>query len=333
MEELINLDLCKTPEDVTVSLAKLADVSNQSIAHAIRAQIQVIKYISSPSLHGSTFDLFFKHLKNALRYADEESKYEIKDRAAIMINNFFFFMKAKVDWEIAVNRKEYEDLLIEASQDMAENILRLSEVAGNTAMISQGDITSLPQLQRNISHLAKVFISKDDKNGLIHRGVRLVFKNKRAKEKQREFCKTLDRLAEKLNSNYDVIGRNNLIAGLIQNYRNDLIEYHSNDWNNLKTKASWLKHKSWVYPLTILGIGGGIGVLIWLIRWIISWFSDFPEGWAAQQWIWTGIIVVGAAVASFLRCVVKRKIILRKIGLLQKEIEDYYDDLIEKFEE
>ncbi len=336
MEQSINLSLCKTPEDVTSSLTKLAEVSSQSIANALKAQIQVINYISSPSLHGSTFDLFFKHLKKALRYADEESAYEIKDRAALMLNNFFFFMKAKVEWEIAVNRNEYEKLLIEASRDMAKNILTLSEFAANTAMIYSGDITTLSEMGENISQLSKVFFNKDNrdgKDGWLQRGLRLAFRNQRTKEKQREFCETLARLFEKCNSNYDVIGRNNLISGLIQNYRNDLMEYHSNDWNDMKTKAAWLKHKSWVYPLTILGIGGGIGVLIWLIRWIISCFTDYPQGWAVQQWIWTSIIVGVVAITSFLGCVIKRMIALKKIGLKQKEIEDYYDNLNEKFKE
>ena len=92
MTESLELRTCTTLDEVNVVLDELAQNANKSIAHALRAQIQVIKYISTPSMYGSAFDLFFKNLKDAIRFADEETAYEIKDRAGLMLNNFVFFM-------------------------------------------------------------------------------------------------------------------------------------------------------------------------------------------------------------------------------------------------
>lgn len=335
MDKSINICLCTTPKDVTATLEELAGLSNQSVAHALKAQIQVIKCISAPPLHGSTFDLFFKHIKGAISYADEEYANEIKDRAALLLNNFVFFMKAKVEYEIAANRTEYENLLVDASYDLAESILSLTEVAAKCTEISAGNITTLAPTAKNVRQFAKVFIgSKGDNDGWLQKGLRLAFKNKHTKDAQRNFCDTLHRLSEKLCSNYDVIGRNNIIAGLFQNYRDDLLEYHySKDCSDLKKKASRLKYKIWIFPLTILGVGCGVSLLVWLVRWIISWFYVPSQGWAVQQCIWSGIIVGGGAILSMLICLIKRLIVLKKIKLVQHKIVNYYDSLIERYTE
>lgn len=54
---------CETIEEVSDILSSLADKANQSIAYALTAQLQVIRYISSAELIGSTFDLLFNNVK------------------------------------------------------------------------------------------------------------------------------------------------------------------------------------------------------------------------------------------------------------------------------
>ena len=63
MEKSLNLSTATTQKDVIATLDEFSKVSNQSIAYALKAQIQVIKYISTPSLCGSTFDLFSNILR------------------------------------------------------------------------------------------------------------------------------------------------------------------------------------------------------------------------------------------------------------------------------
>ena len=122
--ETIDLAACKTIEEVTEILSKLAGTANQSLAYAIKAQMQVIKYISSKELIGSTFDLLFSYVKKSLEYANEEDASIVKERTGLLLNNFINFMDAKLRWEINNNRKELENDLINTSNDLADNILK-----------------------------------------------------------------------------------------------------------------------------------------------------------------------------------------------------------------
>ena len=62
----VNLANCNSVEEIESSLSLMAQYANRSLSHALKAQLQVVKYISKPDLIGSTFDLFFKNLKKAI---------------------------------------------------------------------------------------------------------------------------------------------------------------------------------------------------------------------------------------------------------------------------
>ena len=43
-------------QDVEVALQQIAETANESLAAALNAQIQVLKYVQSPKLYDSSFD-------------------------------------------------------------------------------------------------------------------------------------------------------------------------------------------------------------------------------------------------------------------------------------
>lgn len=324
----INLASCTSLEEVQDALSLMAKDANKSLAHALKAQIQVVKYISKPDLYGSTFDLFFKNLKKAIDYSeDEESAYDLREQAALMLNNFVFFMKAKIEWEVSVNRKEGEALFMEASHGLAESVLTLSTMYYDGA-------TKLALKATAVKHLSNLFFNPDKENdNWFKKAGRWLFKSSRTKEKELEFCDTLDRLADKLVDQYDVIGKNDLIAGIYENYYEDLMDYHSPAWTSYWSEADEYLNKSWqipIYEIVILGVLSGI---VWLIRWIISWFSNTTPGWGVQHWMWTGICTGIIAFGTASVCLICYFVKKSKGNKSYKSISEYYTSLINLFRE
>lgn len=324
----INLANCQTVEEVEESLSLMAQTANTSLSHAIRAQLQVVKYIAKPDLIGSTFDLFFKNLKKAIESAEyEEDVYDIRDNAALMLNNFIFFMKAKVEMEIAVNQKERAALLNEAATGLAESILSIGSLfaggAGKTAIKKAA-----------IDKLGNVLFNPDDiNNSWLSRGIRWLFKKSRTEEKMNDFYDSLDQLAAKLIDQREVIGSNDLIAGIFENHYDGLIKHHSWEWMSEYAEADKYLDRTWQIPCWIIAIGGILGVAVWLVRWIVSFFTDMPDDWAQTQWMWTGITIGGMSLLVslvFLCCYLYYKY---KSNKAYRQCANYYSAIIEYFKE
>lgn len=286
----INLTNCNSVEEIESSLSLMAQYANKSLSHAFKAQLQVVKYISKPDLIGSTFDLFFKNLKKAIQYADDEDDaYEIREKASVMLNNFVFFMKAKLEMEISVNQREGAKLLSEAANGLAESIVSLGTMyAGGVGKVAlkAGAITKIGTILFNPDNI---------NNSWLSRGIRWLFKKSRTAEKEYNFYESLDKLADKLIDQYEVIGSNDLIAGIFENHKDGLMDHHSWEWRGDFSTAQQSLDNSWQIPIWILSIGGLLGGVVWLIWWIISLFKEMTHGWAYQLWMWTGIGVGGAA--------------------------------------
>lgn len=326
-----DLTSCKTPEDVNAVLSQMALEANKSVAYALKAQIQVVKYISSPELYGSAFDLFFKNLNNAIKTADEDEESDIKEQACLMLNNLIFFMYTKIKWEVDVNRSEGEKLLLEASRNLSESIVTL-------ATMYYGGAASIAVKTEAVQNLGKIFFAPDKSgDSWFEKAGRWLFKSSRTKEKNKEFYDSLDLLAQKLETNYNIIGKNNLIAGIYENYYNGLIEHHSEDWEPYRNKAAEYKEKSWKIPCYIVGIGATAGAAVWfirlIVRWIKSWFTEMSSGWAQTQWMWTGIILFGLSAIISLICIVAWRINDKKANDKYTACRNYYDGIVGMFKE
>lgn len=324
----INIASCTSLEEVQDALSLMAKDANKSLAHALKAQIQVVKYISKPDLYGSAFDLFFKNLKKAIDYAeDEDNIYDLREQAGLMLNNFVFFMKAKLEWEVAVNRREGEALFLEASHGLAECIMTLASMyyGGTTKAIVK--VTAIKQLS------TLFFNPNNEGDNWFKKAGRWLFKSSRTAEKKAEFLETLDRLADKLVDKYEIIGSNDLIAGIYENYRDELIESHSYRWTSLWEEASDYKDKSWQIPCWIISIGSMLSGIVWFIRWIISLFKDLTPGWASTQWIWTGVVLGGISIVIAVICLILSIIRDKKGDHKYMQCVQYYDGIINLFKE
>lgn len=60
-------------------LENLQHNSSNSIANALSAQLQVIKFVNSPELVSSSFDLVFKHLQSSIQDLNTEQEKNARD--------------------------------------------------------------------------------------------------------------------------------------------------------------------------------------------------------------------------------------------------------------
>lgn len=322
---------CKTVEDVTEVLSQIAATSNQSLAYALKAQMQVIKYISSKELIGSTFDLLFCYIKKSLEYADEEYSIIIKERTGLLLNNFINFMDAKLRWEINTNRKEIEDDLLNTSNDLANNILTTIGYTYDREL-SPTEIINLRKI---------IFDPNKANDGWFRNFKRHLFKKKYIREKRVEFLKSLDLLALKLETKHEILGSNDIIAGIFQNHREELIEFHSSEWMEYEYKAKKCRHKSWGMAITTLLLG----LLCGLVATIVFFKFGLPKlfyninyivigsNWLTSLWAWIGI---GFGITSIIVAISYRiggRTYLKKgVKKYEKRVR-YYDNIIELYRE
>ena len=326
----VDLTKVDSSEEVTQYLTSLSQHANTSVAAALKAQIQVIKYINSPDLCGSAFDLFFKNLKRAIETSeDEEEIYEIREKAGLMLNNFIFFTKAKIEWEISINRKIGEQLLEQAATGLAESVIDIASLA-----IPGGNVSKAAVKAKSLLNLKNIFFNPEEQgDNLFKKLWRWATKNSRAARKQAEFIDMLNRFVDKLAKNAEIIGQNNLVAGIIENYKGDLMNYHSSDWKSYFWAADDAFEKLWQIPLWILGLGALANLLVGLSRWIYSHWHDLGPNWFGIQWIWYAMICGGASIICalifFIIGIVKRA----KGNSSYKFWNGYYNNIIEYFSE
>lgn len=322
---------CETVEEVTEVLNSLAESANQSIAYALKAQLQVIKYISSAELIGSTFDLLFKNVKKSLEYANEEDSEFIKEKTALLISNFVFFMKAKLIWEVTDNRKKMENDLVCTSNDLAGSILDILNYSSNMEYNKEETVK-----------LGKVlFNPKKENDGWYRNFKRQFFAGARIKEKEIEFLRSLDLLAKKLETKKDLLGRNDLIAGLFENYKDKLIELHTPDWQPLEKKAKACRKKSWSMALVTVftGLVCGIGICWALSKYALPTLIKNIEAisiggsWLLTILMWVGIATLAAAVIVGLLYRRGGRRYLKEAQKVKDERVAYYDWIIQEYRE
>ena len=115
-------------EDVSSLLTNLQSSANESLSAALTAQLQVVRYIQTPELIGSTFDILLQNTKKAIKYANSDTlREQIRERTALMINNYIFFMQAKLDAQYMILQEDKKKSRENARQLISEAAEMLSE--------------------------------------------------------------------------------------------------------------------------------------------------------------------------------------------------------------
>lgn len=327
-----------TIEDMENYLQELSEHANESAEAALKAQLQVIHYVQSPKLYDSSFDMLFKCIKNALKYADSPKMQEqIRERATIMIQNYVFFMNAKLQYEVAVNRKEYEDLMEDACKMLAEST---AEVA---ALAIPGGGTAKMTMKAAVAKASINMITSKDKNGntLLSRAYRWWTKDSRTQKKQGEFLQTINMLTTKLYKQREIIEKSDLIAGMIGRYAQDMTEhFHREKLETATYQCINVNNRARNSELTAFGVIIGGNILILLIRWIGNGVSHISAKiadeeyvanathWALHQWGYAAALFAFSSIIILIQYLIKRNKAKAALIVAQKEYDDAYQNYL-----
>ena len=299
-------------EDISSLLTNLQSSANESLSAALTAQLQVVRYIQTPELIGSTFDILLQSTKKAIKCANSDTlREQIRERTALMINNYIFFMQAKLDAQYMIlqedkkkSRENARQLISEAAEMLSDSIVRISALAGT------GGASETQALKAKITQVVvnQIFTKQDEKkksffgrlvDWLFFEKDRLIERELEYEEQLNDFYEVLEEVFEKLERRKNTIGRNDLIAELINRYKYPIISKwqraieHNN--NILSDRCKTIGK----YCAIAIGASLFLQLLILFVRWIYrliaSIFTTLEGGWATQQWH-IFLIVLGSIV-------------------------------------
>ncbi|MBD5584944.1 MAG: zinc ribbon domain-containing protein [Clostridia bacterium] len=341
-----------TVEDMENYLQELSKHANESAEAALKAQLQVIRYAQSPELYDSSFDMLFKCIKNALKYAESPKMQEqIRERATILIQNYIFFMNARLQFEVAINRKQYNELMEEACNKLAESTAEVVESVLSSQNDSLKDTTDKDMdesviMTKAITTTLKNLLNSKDSNGdsLLARAYRWWTKETRTREKEGEFMQTVSMLTTKLYKQREIIGKSDLVAGIIERYAEGMTEHsHREKLNAATYYCTEVNNKARNSELTAFGLIIGGNILVLLIRWIFKGIGNSVSyisakiaeeeyvadatHWAQQQWLYTLALFAFVSFIILILYLYNRKKAKTALAIAEKE----YDDTLQNY--
>lgn len=347
--------MTETPKEISsleqmgAWLASLENGASVSVQEAVKAQMQVIKFIQSPTLVDTTLDTLILSLKKSLKKAsNEDEKEHLRESFSLMIQNYVFFFDARMQYAINESKDEARQIFLQAGEMLSNSVkdVALMAVSGKKKV----------EVAAVVVH--NLFDANDNKSAfnLFNRIWKWWNKDKIIAEKREEFYVTLYNICKKLGKYQSLIGESMIINGMIERYTPAIYDYVSEqaleqnglgDWQDqLNEIESERKMDIEVVDDTIslysnmgvrwegleyIGLGalGAIilSLIVGLFRWIVKAVAGTNvDGWFATQMYWTfgliGIAVVIFFVIEIINIIYSRNHAKQLVKNRDKAIED-----------
>lgn len=292
-------------EEMDNFLVNLQSTASESLAAALSAQLQVIRYVSSPQLVNSTFDLLFQNLKKSIDYADSHlQKVKLREQGTLMINNYVFFMKAKLEYSIQNNRKEGDKLLQDAGVQLTKSV---TEIVSLVAVPERAAVKVI--VAKNL------FANIEEYRSLFTRMMDFFNKKSRNKKKVADFHDSLASLIGKLDRRKALLGQSDLISELINNYAEDLSIHATSHLviliEQTKAKIEELVGKTMEHMLNIAVVTGILFAICSIIIVIVRWIAFGAENIFGATWITIVSIIFGSIIGVSALFYLTRYILLK----------------------
>lgn len=276
-----------TFDDMSKWLTSIQTGASPAVRQAISAQMQVIRFVQSPTLVDTTFDTLLHSLKKSLELAKNETETEgIRESFCLMIQNYVFFMDAKLQMVINSNKEEGRKLFDEAGELLSNSVkdVALLAISGaNSKSIGQTVVQNLfsPENEGRIRGFFKSFFSYFKKEQIAY-------------ENRKEFYDTLQKIFSKLGESRNLIGESDIIAGTIKRYLPDMESFYITNIPEKPTLEAEIE-KLQKNNKTVCIVIGALSFAWALLRvfwyWLNSRHSSAPDGWFLTQFLWTAIII------------------------------------------
>lgn len=316
-----------TPQEITsleqmgAWLTSLENGASVSVQEAVKAQMQVIRFIQSPTLVDTTLDTLLLSLKKSLKKAaDEDEKEHLQESFSLMIQNYVFFFDARMQYAINENKDEARQIFLQAGEMLSNSVKDVALMAVSEK--KKAEIAAVA--------VHNLFDTNDNKSAfdLFNRIWKWWNKDKIIAEKRQEFYVTIYNICKKLGKYQSLIGESMIINGMIERYASDIYNYvceqalanneledwqdqlneiESNRQNAIEGIDSFIEHNS---NMGVNGealgyiVYGALGTMVLslvvgLFRWIVKAVAGTKvDGWFAEQMYWT-LGIIGIAFAIF----------------------------------
>lgn len=305
-------------QEMTRWLNTLQKGASPAVKEALSAQINVIRFVQSPTLVDTTFDTLMYSLDKSLSIASSpQEKTDIRELFCLMIQNYAFFMDAKYQMEVNKNREEGRQLFIEAGEMLSNSIkdVALMAVGGaDVSAIANTTITNLFAPENGTSGIT----------GFLNRLFNHITREEKLEEEEELFYSTVESIITKLGEpeTQRLLGKSNLLAGTIKRYVPIISDYRMPNDLSLSLARANLDEFSKIFSVCAsIWLGGSF---LWaLIRWIHYSLSHVPHGWFGRQMLWTFGVFAVLYLLLYLFSLGDRLVIKKR----EKELTEYFNNL------
>ena len=331
-----------TISDVEHFLQDTSSNYSGSISNAIRAQIQVLRFVQNPAMVSSLLDLFLENLSLSLKQADNKDlQMKIKINGGLMIQSFVFFLHAKIEYEKSDNKKRGRELVLKSADMLAQSVQAMLMLAA----ASQGNIPAALNAERLINDIVKNALQSDAEGSSFLTKVIKWFQDRNEVAKKEEvFYKIVDDTISKIYRRRSLFGKSNLLSELILRYQDELVNRQTEyiEQEKLEIKAS-LK-KLLLGSIAILSLPYLIlfplhfilYVSVGVLNLIVARFSA-PLTWDQHTWGWisgyTEIILYVFGVVAILTLLGCIMLIYKQLikYMKTKRLQNIYNEVYKTF--
>lgn len=201
-------------------LASLQAEASPAVVMALQSQMQVLKYIQSPTMALMVVDNLMLSLHKALKEAESDQQKEVlRECFASLLQSFIFVLEARLRYEIDNNKDETFRLLADAGDMLISSV-------GSTAMMVVPMAAGV-KMGHTLPKMVNVLAAQNEQRSFLGRLILAKGKKAVIEEKKAEFDKTLNYIFDTLDSYAELVGPSILIHGMLKRYADGLVERYS----------------------------------------------------------------------------------------------------------
>ena len=226
----------ETVDQMEQWIGSLQTEASRPAAMVLQQQMNVLKYVESPSMSGMMVDNIIVCLYKALEIAEsEEQKTVLRDSVAALLQSVLFMSEAKLQYEIKKNKEEAIEMIANAGNLLTESVTAIA-----CAMIPGAQAAAMPAVKNVLSsnkmgNAVSMFLTARKRQEMLE-------------DKIKEHNEMLDNLFQTLDKYFDIIGPSIQIHGVLSRYRGQLVEhYRQTQYKELESYTEQLSQQkeSW----------------------------------------------------------------------------------------
>jgi len=302
-----NIKISSLPE-MSTYLNKLQQDSSNAVAEAIKAQLAIVTFIQSPTLNDTLFDTLLIRLDNSISLAQSDSEISNLRRIfSLMIQNYIFFLDAKIEYDVNQHKEEAYKLLKHAAKLLAESVVEITKLVATEG-------------ESFVNCFVENLLEKQgEKESFFQKVVGWFTQEACIRDKKAVFYNTIEGLYKKFDEYNNKIGPSIAIKGMLDRYAEPLSDFKFNE----KITSIDNEKESHGCLSTIVGILVFIiGIITVVIRgiWRLIKGIDMDFSWLLSHCLW----VLGITIA----CVLIKQIIFFfifdfRIMILERQKKNY----------